>query len=127
MNCRWSVGIAFAVLVSAFALTAAHAPAKPQSLEEYLYGKWRQEYGPYITETVLNTNLTFTSLTVQRGAPYRLYVEGTWKVKYQNQLWMYWVNWEPHTIKRPLPEGTTVEVIDRNHFRNKLGVVTRIG
>jgi hypothetical protein len=127
MNYRWSVSIALAVLVFAFALAAANTPAKPGSLEEYLYGKWHQEYGPYVTETVLNTDLTFTSVTVQKGAPYRLYVEGKWKVKYQNQLWMYWVNWEPRSIKKPLPEGTTVEVIDHNHFRNKLGVVTRIG
>jgi hypothetical protein len=35
-------------------------------------------------------------------------------------------NWEPHTVRKPLPEGTMVQILDQDHFRNKLGVVTRV-
>ena len=124
MNYRSSLRLALAGMLFAVALTATRTPAQSR-MERFLMGKWHQEYGPYITETVLNGDGTFTSETIQRGAPYRLYVEGTWCVRYENQLWMEWYNWEPHTVNRPLPEGTMVEVIDQDHFRNKLGVATR--
>jgi hypothetical protein len=125
MNYRSLVSLAVAGMLLVLALTATHTPAKTR-MEAFLMGKWHQEYGPYVTETVLNGDGTFISETVQQGTPYRLYVEGTWSVRYENQLWMEWYNWEPHTINKPLPEGTMFEVIDQDHFRNKLGVATRV-
>jgi len=96
-------------------------------VEQYLVGKWHQEYGPYVTETVLKTDFTFTSITIQRGAPYRLYVEGDWEVRgNDDQLWTQWTYWEPRNLKKPLPEGTMIKVIDHDHFKNKLGDVYRV-
>lgn len=127
MNYRWPISVALAALLFALALAAAPARATPSWLEGYLsHGKWHQEYGPFVTETVFKRDRTFTSITIKRGAPYKLYVEGNWYVRPGNQLWMEWTNWEPHTINKPLPEGTMVKVIDDNHFRNKLGLVTRV-
>jgi hypothetical protein len=125
MNRRLSIGVALTIALFALGLAATRTPAKTR-MEEFLTGKWHQEYGPYVTETVLNGDGTFISETIQRGAPYRLYVEGRWSVRYENQLWMEWDNWEPHTINKPLPEGTMFQVIDQDHFRNKLGVATRV-
>jgi hypothetical protein len=95
-------------------------------LRSFLIGKWQQEYGPYVTETVFTAAGTFTSITFQLGAPYRQNVQGRWEVKYGNQLWQEWDSWNPSTLPKPLPEGTTIEVIDSDHFRNKLGIVARI-
>jgi hypothetical protein len=39
---------------------------------------------------------------------------------------MEWTDWVPHDIAKPLPEGTKIEIIDRDHCRNKLGIVTRM-
>ena len=125
MNYRATV--ATARLVSLLALPLLPAPAPTTRVEQYLVGKWHQEYGPYVTETVLKTDFTFTSITIQRGAPYRLYVEGDWEVRgNDDQLWTQWTYWEPRNLKKPLPEGTMIKVIDHDHFKNKLGDVYRV-
>jgi len=115
-----------AVLVLAIGLTERDARAQQPDLHAFLIGKWHQEYPPYVTETVFTAGGVFTSITVQRGAPYRLYVQGRWEIRYGNQLWQEWESWEPRTLTKPLPEGTAIQVIDQNHIRNKLGVATRM-
>ena len=125
MNNRFISILIVATVVSAVGLTATSTAQQPD-LRSFLTGKWHQEYGPYVTETVLNAGGTFTSITVQPGTPYRLYVQGRWEIKNGNQLWQEWENWEPRTLSKPLPEGSMIEPIDRDHFRNKFGVVTRM-
>jgi hypothetical protein len=39
---------------------------------------------------------------------------------------MEWTDWVPHDIAKPLPEGTKIEIIDRDHLRNKIGIATRM-
>lgn len=121
-----SFSAALAALLIAIILLAGPAPANPASLETYLVGKWHQEYGPYVTETVLTAKHTFTSITVQPGTPYRLHVEGTWEIRNEDELWLEWTDWVPHNIQKPLPEGSKIEIIDQDRFRNKLGIVTRM-
>ena len=127
MNYRTSVITAFLVSLFAFSLIPVRAPARASRMEEYLFGKWHQDYGAYSTETVLKTDFTFTSITIQRGAPYKLYVEGNWEVRgNDDELWMEWTRWEPSNLRKPLPEGTWIRVVDRNHYRNKFGDVYRV-
>ncbi len=125
MSHQRSLCMALSILFLAVALLSAPAPAKPRLTPQYLFGLWRQTYGPFVTQTQLNTDFVFRSITVRPGTSYRLQVTGTWKLE-GNMFWMTWVEWYPHTMPKPLPEGTAVEVIDDNHFRNKLGIVTRV-
>ncbi|HXA95831.1 MAG TPA: hypothetical protein VN323_09735 [Candidatus Dormibacteraeota bacterium] len=126
MNHKFIPILIVASMVFTIGLTAAHAPAQQPDLRTFLIGKWHQEYGPYVTESVLTAGGTYTSITIQPGTAYRLYVQGRWDVRYGNQLWMEWENWEPSNLRKPLPEGTLVQPIDANHFRSKFGVVTRM-
>ncbi|SRR5258707_10889510 len=93
------------------------AVVQPLDLRSFLIGKWHQELGPFVTETVLNTDGTYTSITIGWG-PWE-YVQGRWEVRYGNQLWQ-------DRCDRPLPEGTPIWVIDPDHFQNKLGIATRM-
>jgi hypothetical protein len=101
-----------------------NAPAQQPDLRSFLVGKWHQECLGYVTETVLTADGTFTSIT--EGGPYRQDVRGRWEVRHGNQLWQEWEAWNPPNLPKPLPEGTTIQVIDADHFQNKLGVVTRM-
>jgi hypothetical protein len=100
-------------------LTAARAPAQQLDLQSFLVGKWHQELGPYVTDTVLNGDGTYTSITIQRGTTYWEGVQGNWEIRVGNQLWQ-------SRRDGRLPEGTPIRVIDANHFQNKLGIATRV-
>lgn len=126
MNHRRLILTALAVLLTTAAFGAARAHAQQrEDLETLLVGKWYQQSGSYVVETVLNANGEFTAVGYQPGTPYRQYVVGRWWLQ-NGQLWTEWEQWEPHSIEKPLPEGTPVYFIDRNHFRNKFGLVTRM-
>lgn len=121
-----SFSVALAALLIAIILLAAPTPANPPSLETYIVGKWHQEYSPYVTESVFTAKHTFTSITVQQGTPYRLYVTGVWEIRNDDELWMEWTDWVPHDVAKPLPEGSKIEIIDQDHLRNKIGIATRM-
>jgi hypothetical protein len=105
----------------AVGLTTVRAPAQQPDLRSFLIGKWHQEFGPYVSETVLNGDGTYTSIMIQRGTPYRQDFQGRWDVRFGNQLWQE--SWPPNGL---LPEGTLVQPIDSDHFQNKLGIATRV-
>lgn len=125
---NWPKRMLVALLVCAAAAILAQTPAQSYDLERLLMGKWRQQYGPYVTVAVYTLRGSyheFTAVTVQRGAPYRLYVVGEWRVNNNRDLWTYPKRWEPSDV-RMFAEGTPIQVIDYNHFRNKLGDVYRV-
>jgi hypothetical protein len=99
-------------------------PTPTPDLRSFLIGKWHQEYLGYVCENVLAADGTFSSITV--GGPFRQDVRGRWEVRDGNWLWQEWDFWNPVNIPKPLPDGTMIEVIDADHFRNKLGVATRM-
>jgi hypothetical protein len=104
------------ISAAAIGLATTHAAAQQLNLRSFLIGKWHQELGPYVTETVLNANGTYTSITC--GPPGCEGVEGGWEVRFGNQLWQ--------SSDRALPEGTPIRVVDPDHFQNKLGVAARV-
>ena len=122
---KLSKRITFAALLIGVAAIVAQARAQPTDLKKLLVGKWHQEYGPYVTETEFLRNGIFNSITIQKGAPYRLYVQGEWEVHDNRDLWTYPKRWEPSDV-RMFAEGSRIEVINENHIRNKLGDVYRV-
>gem|GEM_PF-3729067 len=68
----------------------------------------------------------FTTATIRRGTAYREYVEGTWEIRYGNQLWQHNLHWVPEKLRMAEWEGTPIQIIDGNHLRNKLGGMFRI-
>src|SRR5215468_11568837 len=109
---NWEKRLLAVLLVFATATLPAQTSAQTYNLERLLMGKWHQEYGPYVTETVFSLRgqyHEFTSVTVQRGAPYRLYVVGEWRVNNNRDLWTYPKDWQPHDV-RMFAEGTPINV-----------------
>jgi hypothetical protein len=99
--CSISVAIALAA-----AGGVTNVRAQQYSLDGVLIGKWHQEYGPYVSETVFTAGHEFMTVTIQRGAPYRLYIQGRWEVRYGNQLWQHNLHWVPDNIRVAEWEGT---------------------
>lgn len=99
------------------------------NLDTLLVGKWHQQYGALVTETLFSGGNPheFISLTVQAGTSYRFCVQGQWEIRNGSQLWQHNLRWIPDNIRVPEWEGTPIQVIDANHLRNKLGVFARIG
>ncbi|MGQ0568373.1 MAG: hypothetical protein ACT4P5_02395 [Armatimonadota bacterium] len=126
MNRKRAVLIACVTFVFSIALSGSKVHSQQHDLNKLLVGKWRQVVGPYVTETVNTENHKFVSVTIQRGTPYRFYVEGTWEIRYGNQLWSRAVRWVPDSVRMPEWESTWIQVINVNHFKNKLGDVYRV-
>jgi hypothetical protein len=79
-----------------------------------------------VTEAVCTQNHEFTAVTIQRGTPYRFYVEGTWEIRYGNQLWQHNLRWVPDDLRIAEWEGTPIQIINADHLRNKFGDMFRM-
>jgi len=123
MKPRWVLRASAAALLLLAALILPGASAAFETLDEYMVGTWRQEYGVFITTTTFTNEHEFVSVTTRKDSPDRLYVQGVWEIKNGNQLWTTWKRWVPENLPRPLPEGTTIEVIDHDHCKNKEGII----
>jgi hypothetical protein len=62
------------------------------SPERLLVGKWRQQYGPYVTESVFTANGRFTSVTYDQFTRFDSW--GRWEVK-NGLLVSYFEDWWP--------------------------------
>lgn len=119
-------GLLLTAILLSFAPRPAEAKAQPamgQEAEQLLVGKWRQQYGPFISETVYLANGRFTSITT--GGVYRFYCEGRWEIR-QGMLITYFEDWWPR-VRMPGWEGTPIRFLDENRFQNKLGIAYRAG
>src|SRR5215831_1041548 len=123
MKSRWALRTSAAALLLLAALILPRVSAGFETLDEYMVGTWRQEYGVLITTTTFTNEHEFVSVTTRKDSPDRLYVQGVWEIKNGNQLWTTWKRWVPENLPRPLPEGTTIEVIDHDHCKNKEGII----
>jgi len=125
MNSRHFTRAALAVLLLSFAVAAARVAAQRVNLNYYLVGKWHQDVGEMSGETVFNSNHTFTSLAWTRGTSYHSGARGEWEIRNEDQLWKHNFECSPNPCSAEW-DDTRIEVIDQNHFRNRLGDVYRM-
>jgi len=124
VNSKWLVCGALVCLAIVVPANVVPAPAQVD-LNRFLVGKWHQEVGAMVAETVFTAGHAFTSLAWTRGTPYRTGASGRWEIKYGDQLWQYndECSPDPCAVKS---EGTKIEVIDDDRIRNKFGVAYRM-
>jgi hypothetical protein len=119
---RDSPGIAYS-RVGLF-LPAPQAKAQPLAVQgddfavaRLLVGTWRLQYGPYMIETVYQSDGHFSSIT--RNQFKAFYCEGSWEVR-QGMLVQHYTSWYPR-VRMPDAESTYVNFIDANRFLHKMG------
>ena len=98
-----------------------------------MVGKWRQQLGPAVTETVYLPSGRFTSITRDQFTSF--YSEGRWEVRNEMVI-AYFTNWWPRQmrnvdgstteIRMPEWESTWVRFLDNNRVENKLGIAYRV-
>lgn len=123
-----AVRVACMAIIFIAAASGTNVRGQQYNLDSLLVGKWHQEYGALITETLFSGGRPheFIALTVQRGTSYRFCVQGEWEIRSGNQLWQHNLRWIPDNVRVPEWEGAVIEVVDANHLRNKAGDVFRI-
>jgi len=126
MKRRAAIRVACVAFVFSVVVCAAQVRAQQYDLDKLLVGKWRQVVGPFVNTTIFTAKHTYIVESVQRGTPYRLYVEGTWEIRNNNQLWQKAGRRIPEATRLPEWQATVLQIIDANHLKNNQGDVYRV-
>jgi hypothetical protein len=120
MDPKKTIFMLLAVLVITLAIGAARSLADDVDLKSFLVGKWHQEVGDFVGDTVFNSDGTFTSLASKKGTSYHEGVKGHWQIRNENELWQHNEDCSPNDCAAEW-DGTWIKVIDNDHIQNKLG------
>ncbi len=133
LTTKFSVGLA---LLTAMLCNFSQGSAVAQteySPERLLVGKWQQQYGTCISESVFTADGRFTSITRDQFRSF--YSEGRWEIK-DGVLISHFVDWSPRSMPNvdgsttpiwmPEWESTWIRFLDYDRLQNKVGIAYRV-